>query len=143
MIRIKIVENEDEFKIAYKIRVEIFVQEQGVPFDMELDEFDKDAKHVLLYKDNLPIACGRIIIQENQAIMGRIAVLKKYRKQGYGRQICNKLIEIAKENEVEKIILHAQCYAIDFYKKLGFREYGEVFEEAGISHIEMRKIVVS
>ena len=75
--------------------------------------------------------------------MGRIAVLKKYRKQGYGRQICNKLIEIAKENEVEKIILHAQCYAIDFYKKLGFREYGEVFEEAGISHIEMRKIVVS
>lgn len=141
MIQIKIVENEEEFNIAYKIRVEVFVQEQGVSLDMELDEFDKDAKHLLLYKDNIPIACGRIIIQEKQAIMGRIAVLKKYRKQGYGRQICNKLIEIAKENEIEKIVLHSQYYAMDFYKKLGFKEYGEVFEEAGINHIKMEKIL--
>lgn len=143
MIQIKIVEKEHEFQIAYKIRVEVFVREQGVPLDMELDEWDKEAKHILLYQDNLPVACGRIVIQEKQATIGRIAVLKKYRNHKYGKQICEKLIAIAKENQVETIILHAQCYAVGFYKKLGFKEYGNVFEEAGINHREMRLPLIS
>ncbi len=53
--------------------------------------------------------------------------------------LCSKLLEIAKEKNVKYVMLHAQCYAIGFYNKLGFVEYGERFDEAGIEHIEMRK----
>lgn len=136
---IKIVKNKKDFEIAYNIRVKVFVEEQKVPIEMELDEFDKEAIHILLYEKDKAVACARLIIQGDTATIGRVAVLKEYRKKGYGAMLCKKLLEIAKEHQVDTVILHAQCYAINFYKKLGFKEYGEKFEEAGIEHIEMRK----
>lgn len=136
---IKVVENKDEFEIAYNIRVKVFVEEQNVPIEMELDEFDEEALHILLYDAEKPVACARLIIQGERAIIGRVAVLKEYRKKGYGKMLCSKLLEIAKEKNVKYVMLHAQCYAIGFYNKLGFVEYEERFDEAGIEHIEMRK----
>ena len=115
------------------------MEEQKVPIEMELDEFDKEAIHILLYEKNKAVACARLIIQGDTATIGRVAVLKEYRKKGYGAMICEKLLEIAKEHQVDTVILHAQCYAIIFYKKLGFKEYGDKFEEVGIEHIEMRR----
>lgn len=129
-----------EFDIVYDIRLEVFVKEQDVPLEMELDEYDDIAIHVLVYDDNMsPVGCGRIIIEDKYATMGRIAVKKDKRGSGYGRFICNKLIEIALENKMSTISLHSQCYAISFYEKFGFVTEGEVYDEAGISHINMVK----
>lgn len=138
-IEIKVVQNKEEFKIAYGIRIKVFVEEQKVPIEMELDEFDNSAIHIILYKDNKAIGCGRIIIQGKTARIGRIAILKEYRRNGYGKKICEKLISLAEENQMDEIVLHSQCYVTNFYKKIGFKKYGKNFEEAGIEHIEMRR----
>lgn len=141
MSDIKVVSNKKEFEIAYKIRVKVFVEEQKVSLEMELDEEDKIATHIILYENDKPIGCGRIIFNDKIAKMGRIAVLKEKRKKGYGEKICKELINIAKEHKIKEIKIHAQCSAIGFYKKLGFTTCSAEFYEAGIKHIEMmRKI---
>jgi len=129
--------NSPEFEIGYNIRVDVFVKEQGVPIEAEMDEYDDIATHVLLYDNDEPAACGRIVFKDDHAVMGRIAVARDKRGKNFGRLICEKLIDIAIENKANKIILHAQCYAIPFYEKVGFVAEGEVFDEDGIDHRKM------
>ncbi|UZQ86472.1 GNAT family N-acetyltransferase [Thermoclostridium stercorarium] len=81
MLTIKRVENSSEFEQAYKIRVEVFVKEQNVPEEIELDEFDKTAVHVVAYRDDEPVGCGRVFMEGDYARIGRVAVLKKERKK--------------------------------------------------------------
>lgn len=139
MISYKVVQNEKEFQVAYKIRVEVFVNEQKVPIDMELDEDDKNATHILIYKDDVAIGCGRLVFHDDYVKMGRVAIRKSERLKGYGQKLCLELINLCKQKKCKQILIHAQCNAIKFYKKLGFEELGEVFDEAGIDHIKMVK----
>ena len=120
------------------IRYEVFVDEQNVPEELEIDGLDGEAKHVLTFVDGLPIGTGRILIDGH---IGRVAVLKNYRGHGIGKLIMKELIKWAHDMNLEKIWLSSQWHAHSFYLDLGFVCVGEIYKEAGIDHIKMYRVL--
>ena len=126
------------FQEAFRVRKQVFIDEQGVPEEMELDEFDPPSQHALAYVDTLCVGTARLVNAKNgQAQIGRMAVLAAFRKQGIGRALLGSLISLAKEEGITTLILHAQLEAIPFYEKFGFNPEGPIYDEAGISHRNM------
>ncbi|MDP3880419.1 MAG: GNAT family N-acetyltransferase [Dehalococcoidales bacterium] len=126
---------------ALKVRREVFVNERGISEEEEYDGYDEQALHVVIKDDrDRVIGTARVRFLDNhRAKIERMAVLKAFRRQGVGRLIIAFLGELLANRQIEYIILHAQLSAADFYKSCGFEEQGEIFEEAGISHIQMWK----
>ena len=123
---------------AFLVRQEVFILEQGVPAELELDEFDSSAAHVLAYQDTHCIGTGRLVnLSAKQAQIGRMAVLAKFRGKGVGKQILQKLVDLAVSQGAQEIILHSQVSAIPFYERLGFQAQGDVYDEASIPHRNM------
>ena len=120
------------------IRYEVFVGEQNVPEELEIDGLDDEAKHVLAYVDALPIGTGRIL---NDGHIGRVAVLKNYRGLGIGKLIMKELIKWAQDMSLEKVWLSSQWNAHSFYLELDFVCVDEIYKEAGIDHIKMFKVL--
>ena len=123
---------------AFLVRQEVFIHEQGVPAELELDEYDPLAAHALAYRDGHCIGTGRLVdLGDGQSQIGRMAVLAQFRGTGTGEQILEKLVQLASSQEVKSIILHSQVAAIPFYEKLGFEAQGPIYDEAGIPHRNM------
>jgi predicted GNAT family N-acyltransferase len=120
------------------IRYEVFVDEQNVPEELEIDGLDGKAKHVLTFVDDVPIGTGRIL---SDGHIGRVAVLKNYRGLGIGKSIMKELIKCAQDMSLEKVWLSSQWHAYSFYLDLGFVCVGEVYKEAGIEHIKMFRVL--
>ena len=116
------------------IRYEVFVDEQNVPEELEIDGLDNEAKHVLAFVDEVPIGTGRIL---SDGHIGRLAVLKKYRGHGAGKLSMKELMKWAQDMNLENVWLSSQWHAHSFYLDLGFVCVGEIYEEAGIDHIKM------
>ncbi len=117
------------------VRRAVFIEEQHVPEDLEWDEQDDDAVHVLAEAaDGTPIGTGRLI---RSGRIGRMAVLAQWRGQGVGRAILTVLLEAARAMGHSELRLHAQTHAMAFYARAGFAAHGETFMEAGIPHREM------
>ena len=116
------------------IRYEVFVEEQNVPEELEIDGLDNEAKHVLAFVNEVPIATGRIL---SDGHIGRVAVLEKHRGLGIGKLIMKELVKCAQDMNLEKVWLSSQWHAHSFYLDLGFVCVGEIYEEAGINHIKM------
>lgn len=132
--------DEEKFAVALAIRQKVFVEEQGVPIDIERDEFDTCATHLLLFSDGMVVGTGRIFAdsQDGQVCrLGRVAVIEELRGRGLGKEICVRLIELARSQGFAAVLIHAQTHVEGFYKKLGFNRRSEVFFEAGIEHVEM------
>lgn len=126
------------FVIAYPIRKAVFVLEQGVPEEMELDEFDPFAQHALSYEGPICIGTARLVhLEDNCAQIGRMAVLSQYRGRGIGTAILEALLDLARAQGISSLSLHSQVTAIPFYEKRGFIAQGSVYEEAGIPHRNM------
>jgi predicted GNAT family N-acyltransferase len=123
------------------IRHAVFIKEQEVPEELEWDEFDQDALHAIVKKDQEVIGTARLIIDNAKARIGRMAIQKEYRHQGIGQKLLPILIQTAKEKGAQECILHAQTHAIAFYAKSDFEPNGPIFDEAGIPHVEMRLIL--
>ena len=143
-MKIKIIDAKESNQISncFDIRKKVFVEEQGVPVEEELDNFDDISIHALALIDNKPVATGRLILSKNKvAKVGRMAVLDDFRRTGIGSRVLLFLEKKAIEKKIEEISLHAQEYVINFYKNHGYKERGTVFLEAGIKHIEMFKII--
>ena len=118
------------------IRYEVFVDEQNVPEELEIDGLDNEAKHVLAFVDEVPIGTGRIL---SDGHIGRVAVLEKHRGFGIGKLIMKELIKWAQDMSLEKVWLSSQWHAHSFYLDLGFVCVGEIYKEAGIDHIKMHR----
>ena len=132
--------NWDELKEgAAALRTQVFVEEQEIPQELEWDEHDAKALHALvLNKLGQPVATGRLLQpQPKLAQIGRMAVSKALRGGNLGRLVIDALVEAARQRGDHQVILHAQCSAEGFYQRLGFKAHGEVFQDAGIDHIEM------
>ncbi len=129
--------NEKEKNDIFDLRIEVFVNEQKVPREIELDEEDASATHIVAYKDGVCVGCGRIIIEGNNGHLGRFAVKKNMRSLGIGAKVCRFAIDYCIKNNCSRIWLNGQTQAKGFYEKLGFKPVGKTFFEAGIEHIQM------
>lgn len=116
------------------IRTKVFVEEQGVDKAIEMDGRDEGATHVLVRDAGKVIATARIL---EDGHIGRIAVLKEFRKQGAGACALKAMIDFAKERGYKRVYLGSQTQATGFYIKMGFRICGDTFMEAGIEHVDM------
>jgi predicted GNAT family N-acyltransferase len=139
VIECRILSSADEdFTHCQAIRMEVFVGEQRVPVEEEMDELDAAAVHVLALADGEPIGTGRLILADAEtARIGRMAVLKARRGEGIGGAILQRLIDVARERGVRKLTLAGQLHAISFYERFGFAAHGDVFLDAGIEHRTM------
>lgn len=136
-ISIKKILADKELEQAWRIRIRVFVREQGVPAEIELDDDDKRAVHLLAFLDGRAVGTARIVMHGGQAKIGRMAVLKSHRRKNVGRKLLIRAITTAKKQGARKIYLHAQVAVIAFYESAGFRCVGPVFDEAGIAHRKM------
>jgi len=136
-IQVRIGSWEDHRDEASAIRFEVFVQEQQVPLNLELDDMDALSLHaVALDAQGEVIATGRLLPDGH---IGRMAVRQSERKKGVGTQVLRSLIEAAKLKGYVEVVLGAQIHAKGFYERNGFVEYGEVFMDANIPHVMMKK----
>ncbi|MCQ6280939.1 GNAT family N-acetyltransferase [Bacillus sp. EB600] len=138
-MNLKIVENEKELNDAYSVRKIVFVEEQNVPLEEEIDQFEDEATHFVLYNESSPIGAGRFRIVDGYGKVERICVLKDARKIGAGNVIMNGIEKFAEDKELKKLKLNAQTHAIPFYSQLGYEVVSEEFLDAGIPHKTMIK----
>ncbi len=142
-IKCRVISGPNEFARCAAIRTEVFVLEQRVSPEEEMDELDRDAVHVLAWLDGTPVGTGRLILEaESHAKIGRMAVLKPHRRQGVGSVILLTLMGLAGERGVRAVSLAGQLHAIPFYERFGFVARGDVFVEAGIEHRTMERELV-
>ncbi len=138
-VAVKVVETEAELEAAIGVRFRVFVEEQSVPPEEELDEYDAAATHAVALHDGTVVGTGRVILGEGPARIGRMAVDQPWRRNGVGGLLLTFLEEEARSQGATGFVLHAQEYVKSFYAAHGYQEHGEVFLEAGIRHVEMRK----
>jgi predicted GNAT family N-acyltransferase len=123
--------------IAGPIRFAIFVGEQNVPPGIELDEKDADCMHAIAYDEaGKAIGAGRLLPDGH---IGRMAVVKEWRRRGVGAALLEALTEEARKHGHVEVVLSAQLQALEFYRSHGFAAEGKVYGEAGILHQQMRR----
>lgn len=127
------------YEQATAIRTKVFVEEQGVPVELELDELDATADHFLALVGDEPMGAGRLLRSDDTGILGRLAVLKQGRRTGVGLALVKAIEDRAIELGLSAIELHSQTQACGFYERIGYRKYGEEDYDAGIPHVWMRK----
>jgi predicted GNAT family N-acyltransferase len=137
MIKLVEIKPGEDYSTSAAIRITVFVEEQGIPIENEMDEHDAFAWHIILYTNNTPVGSGRIYIVDDTAKLGRVAVIKNERGKGYATMICNALIEVAKRENAKLVTLNSQSYVASLYDKMGFIRCGKEFLEEGIPHIRM------
>ena len=136
-LKIKRVFSQLELVQIFTIRIRVFVREQRVPAEIELDTDDQRAIHFLAISSSRVVGTARVVLRHGDAKIGRMAVLKSYRRRGVGAALLKRAILAAKRLHARRIYLHAQVAAIGFYARMGFRAVGRVFDEAGIAHRKM------
>jgi predicted GNAT family N-acyltransferase len=123
-----------------ELRTQVFVREQGVAEGDEIDGRDGDCVHFLARAPSGPVGCGRLRpLGGEQAKVERVAVLDTLRSGGLGRRIMTAMEEEALRRGWPALILHAQIQVVGFYRRLGWDEVDDEFDEAGIVHLEMKK----
>lgn len=131
------------YRDALEIRFTVFVNEQNVSPAIEIDEKESSCIHVVGYDHNHnPIATARLfpLDKENYKVQ-RVAVLLSERGKQLGNLLMNEMETIARENGAKRIILGAQNQALPFYEKIGYTVFGDEYEEAGILHHDVEKII--
>ena len=141
MISTKWLKGNDDLIDAHTIRAKVFINEQNVPQEVEMDDKDLGAFHVVVYNDEKAVATGRLLINESEFLIGRIAVLKEERKKGFGDLVVKMLVRKAEDKGAKEVLVHAQMSALKFYEKLGFKIVGNEYieENTNIPHIHMVK----
>lgn len=137
------VKTEAELQECLAVRREVFIEEQAVPEELEIDEWDVigGAQHLLVRQGGRAVACGRLRrYDERTAKLQRIAVRQEGRGQGLGRHVVLGLEALAREAGYTAAALDAQKHAEGFYKRLGYQTVSaETFLDAGIPHVKMKK----
>ena len=135
-----ICKSKEQILTHFKIRQEVFILEQKVPCEDELDfkEFDGE---MFLYTDENEnyVACARVLFEGDKAHLGRVATLKEYRNKGYGAKMVKAIERLVRSLGKKEIYLGSQLSARGFYEKCGYSAYGDIFLDAGIKHIHMKK----
>jgi len=121
-----------------RVREIVFMQEQGVSLEDELDGLDPDCLHLLALDDGKPVGTARVHLEVDVAKIGRVCVLRSHRGKGLGEKLIRAAVTLAKAQTGVRIAkLSAQVQALPFYEKLGFTAKGPVYDDAGIDHRDM------
>ncbi|MEH7493408.1 GNAT family N-acetyltransferase [Neobacillus niacini] len=138
-MNVKVCENEKELQDAFSVRRTVFIDEQNVPEDEEIDLFEEDSAHFVSYQEGTPVAAGRFRVVDGFGKVERICVLKEARNTGAGKAIMREIEAYALKKALHKLKLNAQTHAIPFYANLGYEVVSEEFLDAGIPHKTMIK----
>ncbi|ENH95912.1 GNAT family acetyltransferase [Gracilibacillus halophilus YIM-C55.5] len=137
---IYVVNNEKQQQDAFDVRYEVFVNEQNVPEEEEIDRYEEEAIHFVGYTNDRAIAASRMRLINSYAKLERICILKDHRGNGYGKDLLLFMEETAKQKGASTSKLHAQTQAEEFYQSLGYEKTSsDVFMDAGIPHVTMTK----
>ena len=135
--------NSTVYSDALSVRFDVFIDEQKVPKELEVDEFETQALHLVLYKDNQAIGTARVLdISAQTHKIQRVAVIKEARNKGLGAAIMKEIERYLQTTDAKSLTLGAQVHAVPFYKKLGYTVVGEEFMDAGIPHLTMTKSII-
>lgn len=129
----------DDFDACMAIRRTVFVQEQNVPEELEQDDHDATAVHLLAVADGVPVGTARLLIDGTTAKIGRVALLPQARGKGAGAALMRAALDELRARGVTTAKLGAQTHALVFYEKLGFSAYGPEYDDAGIPHRDMSR----
>ncbi|ATF14578.1 GNAT family N-acetyltransferase [Brevibacillus sp. HB1.2] len=143
--QIQRVTTEQELADALSVRRVVFIEEQEVPEELEIDEhdtLDSGTIHFVVYREGNPVGASRLrTYAPGVGKIERVAVAKTERGTGLGRQIMLAMEELAKQHGYDSLKLNAQTQAQRFYEKLGYEPFGDLFDDAGIEHIAMVKSI--
>jgi len=135
---VKIVSSKDDFLKSIEIRKKVFVDEQNVPLDMEVDEYEDQSTHFLIYFEQKAVGTGRCRLMGSFLKIERLSILKEFRGKHLGAELLKFIQEEAFQKHPTYLqVMHAQAYALKFYEKLGWVKIGDIFDEAGIDHYLM------
>ena len=129
--------SQSDIESAKSVRLAVFVGEQNVPMDIEMDEHDSTATHVVCLLDGKVVGTGRLVSMPDGMKLGRVAVLPEHRGKGLGTGIVKWLAEKARDSGARSVYANVQIGASQFYERLGFRSVGDMFTEANITHVKM------
>ncbi|MXX66912.1 MAG: GNAT family N-acetyltransferase [Chloroflexi bacterium] len=139
-LHVKVAESDSELRGAFKIRNQVFVREQRIPAEEEVDEEDESAIHVVASLQGEIVGAGRVVLMEDGiAKIGRMAVARPFRRRGIGGRMLRLLESEAQARGARVCALHAQEYVKRFYAARGYRLHGKPFLEVDIPHVEMRR----
>lgn len=140
-----------DLALTREVRVEVFVDEQGVPAELEFDELDASSVHLLAVgEDRAPLGTARMISGaqalgltgvEGRVLLGRLAVVKAARGTGLGARLVQAVEAAGRELGARECELHAQVQALGFYERLGYAAQGPVYDSVGIAHRTMVKVL--
>lgn len=142
MIKVVRISNKEQLLQAQNIRKTVFVDEQKVPEEAEIDEYEDSSNHYLAFDDHRPIGTARWRSTSQGIKLERFAVLREARGKGVGGALLKTILDdIQRETRGPQrpLYLHAQVSALAFYRKFGFQTVGDKFEECGIQHFKMVK----
>ncbi|MCX7998845.1 MAG: GNAT family N-acetyltransferase [Leptospiraceae bacterium] len=140
---VRLVQTPKELEECFEIRKKVFIEEQKVTYEEEFDEFDSalNTRHFTLKVEAKTIGTCRLRKAKDGFKIERVALLKDYRKHGYGTRLMEFVINYCKDLKAKRIYLYAQEEVIPFYEKLGFSTYGESFLDARIPHRAMELVL--
>jgi len=150
MTAIRLAGTPEEVTAAFAVRYDVFVTEQGVPADLERDDQDRDADHLVAYDGERAVGAGRLVVEPagfegaDPALgpvghLGRLAVRPEARGAKLGMALVLAIEERARERGLAVMALSSQTYAIPFYERLGYAAHGPEFDDAGLPHRWMRR----
>lgn len=136
---VRICSTEAERDDAFAVRIAVFVDEQHIPREEELDEYDAAAVHCVAYVEGRPAGAGRLLIAGDEGKIGRMAVLREHRGGGIGRAVLDALEREGRARGVRRFRLSAQLHAAPFYERAGYLREGDIYDEVNIPHIAMSR----
>lgn len=139
MIQIEIAQTEKVYNDALNIRKKVFVEEQNISMQEEIDRFENEATHFVGYLHKKPVAASRLRYVDNYGKLERLCVLKKYRNRSFGKKMIQTMEREVYRQGFSKTILHAQLQTVSLYESLGYQIVSKPFLEAGIPHVKMKK----
>ncbi|RAJ43662.1 putative GNAT family N-acyltransferase [Kitasatospora sp. SolWspMP-SS2h] len=151
-VSIRVVDGEPDLALARRVRHEVFVVEQQVPAELEYDEYDATSAHLLAVgPDGAALGTARMISGaqalgitggvEGRVLLGRLAVVGSARGTGLGARLVRAVEELGRECGAREVELHAQVQALGFYERLGYVAEGPVYDDAGIPHRTMTRVL--
>ena len=139
-MNIKIVSEQQELEQVFSVRTEVFVNEQNVPVEEEIDHLEDESTHFLVTDDEgNPVGAGRFRVVDGGGKVERICIIPEFRSKGVGKALMNAIEQYALSKQIEILKLNAQNQAIPFYEKLGYAVTSDEFMDAGIPHHAMKK----